>query len=176
MSRQFTFENWRSLAESRQNWSKRDEHVVKVTCMVNILCFIGNLKTRISHSKMHCVSVDKIREGFRRSRDFGCVHVLVDGGEDLDFLCPALADWLCKSKEPWVRTCGKFRNKNWFSTWISFSDALRERILYFPVHFWIWAHHTVGCAKDQSGSCWCNFYVAITILTEILLYELASKK
>jgi hypothetical protein len=85
MLRELTFENWWGLTESSNYWSEWYKHIIQVTCMINILCFISNLEAWITHTKMHCIHINVTWIWLINSRFKICIYIFVNWRKNYNF-------------------------------------------------------------------------------------------
>jgi hypothetical protein len=151
--RELAFEDGRALAQSWKSRSEWNEHIVQISCMLNTLCLIGDLETRVSHAKVHCIHMDLACKRL----PITCIHIRVNvsinGSENFNFLLSALTNGLGETKESWVRACCELGDQIWLGAGIILADALVKGLFDSLFHLDITWRHREGRADDYRRGC-----------------------
>ena len=172
---ELAFEDWRALAQSWENRSEWNEHIVQIACMLNTLCLIGDLETRVSHAKVHSIHIDLACKRLLITCIHIRVNVSINGSENLNFLLSALTNGLGETKESWVRACCELRDKIWVCAGVILAKALIIGCFNSLFHIEVTWRHRIRRADDYWCGCGQQFNFAVTILGKNFAKNLAPK-
>jgi hypothetical protein len=144
--------------------------------VINRLRLIGNLKARTPHSKMHGIHVNIARERFSFCWRHVCVFVFVNRGKNLHLFCSPLSNRLGEAKESRVRAGRSFRNKDSFSSRVTFTNSIFIRLLKHISNILVFRSHAIRCSKDRATRNRDEADFSVEALVQVILQVFAPKK
>lgn len=118
---ELTFLDWSSSRKGSHDTSEWKKHIMEVSCVINGLALICNLKAALPHTKMHGIHINFSWVWLRFSwLRHVCEFILVDWHSDLDFLTSFFSNRFDQSSESGVRVDGTVDDKLRFRWRVNF--------------------------------------------------------